>query len=154
MQCPAFTDPMLWTVQSRPFLFSNELWPAISKFASSNLRKHRYLSTANPEEQTPPQETSWLEEDSQHEDNVAQPQGATASPISSPEMSIGRGVEIDKRGQIRVVSRARAEKPCRTILIIPAASTSLTRADFTRLLPEKNRTDSTAMGCMFVTSFT
>ncbi|KAF7508795.1 hypothetical protein GJ744_008672 [Endocarpon pusillum] len=107
---------------------------------------HRCLSTVNPEEQTPLQDTSWLEEDSQHKDDVAQPPGATASPISPPEMSVGRGVEIDKRGQIRVVSRARAEKPCRTILIIPAASTSLTRADFIRLLPEKNRTDSGAMG--------
>ncbi len=143
---------MLWGVQNRRALLSSKLWATISRSASSRLCTQRRLSTINQEEQSPPRGTSWLEEDSQHRDDATQPQAATASSISSPETSVGRGVEIDKQGQLRVVSRTRAEKPYRTILIIAAASTTLTRADFTRLLPEKDRTTPQAMGCTCFTS--
>lgn len=145
---------MLWRVQSRHLLLSSEIWATISKSASSNFRKHRYLSTVNQEEQTSFWDTSWLEKDLEHKDDAAQPQSTTALPVSSPETSVGRGVDIDKRGQLSVVSHNRAKKRCCTILIISAASTSLTRADFTRLWPEKHRKKPWAMECPCSTSFT
>lgn len=100
----------------------------------------RNVYTIGPDEEIAPWNTSWSEHDDQREENSTPPYSRDIS-LAVASNAKERGVLIDERGQLKVTSQARAERDCRTVLVLSAASTSLTEADFTRLLPESERSE-------------
>lgn len=125
-------------VSTGHFLVRNKPWFIVGRSSKSKLVRSRRLNTIDLEEQTAPWDTSWLKCDLQHKGHAALPKSGDISLKSPRKAFLNHGVSIDNRGQLTVNSRTHAEKECRTALILSAASTHLTKADFTRLLPEND----------------
>lgn len=124
-------NPSRHIVLRRPIAFVVSNAPTLSL-------PHRYVSTDASDEQLGPWvpwDTSWLESELGLENDVVLPQNKSVSRKSGSRESLDQGVTIGKRGQLKVISRAAAVKQGRTALIVSAASTHLTKADFTRLVP-------------------
>lgn len=130
---------MLWRIETRLFLPNTNAWRVIRGFPRTNSLQRRRLSTGDQTEEIAPREASWSAHDPQDESNAWTPDIQDAAHKPSSRVSVGHGVSITKRGQLKVISRPDAEKDYRTALIVSAASTNLTRADFTRLLPDEDR---------------
>ena len=100
--------------------------------------RHRYVSTDASDEQLEPWvpwDTSWLESELGLGNDVVLHQNKCVPRKSGSRESLDHGVSIGKQGQLKVISRTLAEREGRTALIVSAASTHLTKADFTRLMP-------------------
>ena len=130
---------MLWEVLSRRIVLHSKSWSLARDFTDSKLLECRPLATIGPTEQTPLWDPLLSERNTQHRNNAVPPKNDGVVIQSPPKAPTDRGVIINKRGQLQVTSRADAEKECCTALILSAASTNLTKADFIRLVPENDR---------------
>ena len=77
----------------------------------------------------------------------ASPSGNTEGRILDDEVvplrsSIDTGVSIDRKGQLKIVSTARALRRHETVLIVSSTSTNFVSSDFTRLLPSPSATEA------------
>ena len=122
---------------TRCFVLRSHITSILRNASTSNLQHRHELTNASKDQSTPwvPWDTSRIESDSELKNIAATLKNENVSRKSVPGESIDQGVSIDKRGQLKVVSCALAERECRTALILSAASTHLTKTDFTRLLP-------------------
>lgn len=138
---PSILDLMLWRISTRRFVLRRNQCSATGKPPNFNLPPCRYLATTWPEEETLAEGFPLSERISWYRHrNVPPPRGGISLQYT-PQGSVSRGVTITKRGLLIVVDRLDARKECPTALILSAASTTLTKVDFTRLLPESDRAE-------------
>lgn len=133
---------MPWTTLTGRSLLCNRAWSVVHKFRCSGSLQSRYLAANaadDDKEQTAPWDNTWSEYEVGRRSKASPPKSRSISFEPAPKASIDRGVSINKRGQLKVISRVEAEKECHAALILSAASTHLTKDDFTRLVPEDDR---------------
>jgi hypothetical protein len=152
MLCPSILDLMLWRISTRRFVERSKQCSAVGKSPNFYLPPRRYLATTWPEEDTLAKGFPLSERVSWYgHKNVPPPSGGISLQYT-PKASISRGVTITKRGLLNVVDRLDAEKECTTALIISAVSTTLTKVDFTRLLPESDRVEGGGLEGSYLSS--
>lgn len=140
LRCSFSTGLMLWRAATRCALRRSKLRSVIGECLDSKyLQRRPLLATRSAKEQTDHWDTSWLEEDPWSSSNDIPPKTEDVSTQDAPTWSVSRGVSIDKRGQLKVTSSTDADKEYPAVLVVSAASRNLSRADFTRLLAEKDR---------------
>ena len=138
--CLLLTGPMSWKSRTGGLLLHSKASSVVSKCREFGSVKGQHLATIGADDKTTPWNTSSAEHETTPVSATAPPESGDISSDTRPKASIDRGVLINRFGQLKVVSRKKAEKDCPTVLILSAASTYLIRDDFTRLITEDDCT--------------